>query len=347
MNGCYAQNGRVLRRWVVCSLVSVFLISVLLAPSSCFAQGRPQAVVSEKIFDFGSVSQGSVVKHDFIVKNTGDADLVVQRVIAACGCTAASASNDPVKPGQETAIHVAFDTSGFSGEKYKTVRVNTNDIDNLSIVLALRGVVEPDVLVEPQSVMLNDVVRGSSDAANTKLVTVSTRESSGVKITGVRAFSPYVKISQIEPSDTKYKFVVGIDPSAPLGEIRDRVVIGVQGGKESTVNVPVFASVRGQLVLQPSQVSFGVIEGSEPLVRSVKFSNRGSSPVRVTEVRSSNPAVTASVREIEAGKNYVVQVKVDPAKVSKDLRAAVEILTDSAQEPSLSLSLFGVLPPKA
>ncbi len=341
--------GRSLSAVFPSGLASATLLFVsLIGPetiSSAWADARPQVVVVEKVFDFGTVSQGTVVKHDFTIRNGGDSDLVIQRVIPACGCTAATASSEPIVPGAERAVQVSFDTAGFSGEKYKTVRVNTNDVDNLSVVLALRGVVEPDVVVEPQSVMFEEVIRGSSEPAEEQVVTISLKEGAKVKVTGARAFSPHVTVKELERSAARAKFSVSIDPSAPLGELRDRMVIGVDGGKESTINVPIFAVVRGQLALQPPQLSFGVIEGSELITRSVKLVNRGASPVRVKEVRSANPAISTSVREIEAGKTFVVQVQLNPAQVKRDLRASVEVLTDSPDEPSLSLSIFGILPP--
>jgi len=40
----------------------------------------PSMVISETSFDFGEVDEGSVVSHDFIVKNTGKANLQIIKV---------------------------------------------------------------------------------------------------------------------------------------------------------------------------------------------------------------------------------------------------------------------------
>jgi hypothetical protein len=327
-------------------VLAPFVLACLLTPVAAFGEGAPQAAVKEKIFNFGTVSQGAIVTHDFVIKNTGTADLVIQRIIPACGCTAAQASPDPIKPGAEGKVQVKFDTAGFSGEKFKTVRVNTNDVSNLSLVLSLKGTVQPDVMVDPQSVFFENVVRGVQGNSSTKTVTISVREGASTTITGIKSFSPSIQVREKESSPRRRVLEVSIDPSVPLGEVRDRIIVGLSGPNESTINVPVFASVQGQLALQPSQLSFGVIEGKEVLVRSVKFENRGPQPVQVKEVRSNNPAVTASFKEVQPGKNYVIRVSVDPAKVSRDLRAALEVVTDNAQEPTLALNLFGILPPK-
>lgn len=311
--------------------------------SSAGADSRPQLEIKERVFDFGTVSQGTVVSHDFIVRNEGQSDLVIQRIIPSCGCTAAAVSTDPIAPGQERAIKVSFDTAGFSGDKYKTVRVNTNDIDNLSVVLALRGIVEPDVLVEPQSLMFGEVVRGTKES---RRVSVSVKSGATIGLSGARTFSPHVEVEESDRSETSAVFNVTILPSAPQGELRDRLVIGVKGAQESTINVPVFAVVRGAVVFEPPQLTFGVIEGTTAIQKSVKVVNRGDELIRIGEVRSSHPAVSAEVREVKPGKNFVLQVKVEPTKVSRDLKASIEVRTEGAEEASLILSVFGILPPK-
>ena len=43
-------------------------------------QGVPVIEVKERSFDFGTVSRGEVVKHDFQVLNRGDAPLKIENV---------------------------------------------------------------------------------------------------------------------------------------------------------------------------------------------------------------------------------------------------------------------------
>lgn len=329
-------------RTLVCSVL-------LLCASSAGAEDspKPKAEILEKVFDFGTVTQGSKVSHDFTIRNLGTADLVVQRLVPACGCTAASSSPDPIKPGAESKIKVDFDTSGLAGEKLKTVRVFTNDFDNLNVVLSLKGSIEPDITVEPQSVFFEEVIRGTPADKNTRVIEVRTRKGSNAKILGVSSFSRYLVVKDLPGTEEAKRFSVAINPEVPLGELRDRVVIAVAGGKESTINVPVYAAVGQPLVLKPPQVSFGLIEGTEPISRAVHFENRGPIPVRVTGVHSESALVEPTLKEIESGKNYVLQIRIDPKKISSDLRTTIRVKTDSELQPELALDVFGVLPPTA
>lgn len=333
------------------SFVAALLVSVGLIASDAFTQPQAKASFPDTSFDFGTVLEGQKVTHEFAVKNEGAANLIIQRLVPACGCTAASSTNEPIPPGEEAKIKIDFDTTGFSGEKLKTVRVFTNDPDHSSVLLTVKGVVENDVSVEPRSVFLQDVIRGVPGPGNKKEVAVKVREGSDAQITSVKSFSRFLSIEELEGGPRRRRFEVSVSPEAPVGELRDRVVIGISGAKESSINLPVFAAVRGKIIVKPEQLAFGVLEGDKVLMRSVKIENLGSEPIAIREVQSNHPAIVASYKEIEAGKSFVIQVRVDPTKVEKSLRSAVTVsaierATGIEPEGKISFNVFGLLPPK-
>ncbi|MCB0310374.1 MAG: DUF1573 domain-containing protein, partial [Bdellovibrionales bacterium] len=198
-------------------------------------------------------------------------------------------------------------------------------------------------VIEPKNVFLPDVTQGSEEAQ--QKVTVEVRKGAKDKISAISTYSKKIQIKEIEKSDRKAVFVVSVSPETPVGELRDRVVISLTGGSRTSINLPVFASVLGPLRFVPSSLSFGLIEGTEMIKRSVKLENRGKEPVEIKKVTTSNPAVQAEFKPIKAGKLYVIDIMVDPAQVKDDLRATVEVITDTGQEKPLSLSVYGILPP--
>lgn len=305
----------------------------------------PKLVVAQPVHDFGAVSEGTKVRHSFVLQNKGSGNLVVQRVVAACGCTAAAASPEPIAPGAQGTIEVEFDTSGFSGEKLKTVRLYTNDLDTPITVLSLKGSIEPEVVVEPRRVFFGDVVRGRMPARSEE-VTIRVRPGSEARLTSVQSLSPHLIVEELESSPEVRRLRVTVQPEAPVGELRERIVIGVRGRREKSLNIPVFAAVQGTLQAVPGSVSFGLLEGQE-MERSIKIQNRGETPIAVTEVRAEHPAVQTELRTIDPGLRYVVHIKLDPQKVKRDLRTSVTILTDSASEPPLRLNVYGIKPPNA
>jgi hypothetical protein len=108
------------------SFKSALVAASALAVSLQAAYAVPKLALPQNVHDFGTVSQGQRVVHEFTVRNDGDTDLLIQRISPACGCTAASLSASAIKPGATEKIRVTFDTTGFYGAKTKTVHVLTN-----------------------------------------------------------------------------------------------------------------------------------------------------------------------------------------------------------------------------
>jgi uncharacterized membrane protein len=76
--------------------------------------------------DFGTIKEGEKVTTEFIIKNTGDADLVIVSAQGSCGCTVPEFDKSPIKPGGSTPIKVTFDSAGKPGQQEKTVTITSN-----------------------------------------------------------------------------------------------------------------------------------------------------------------------------------------------------------------------------
>lgn len=78
-------------------------------------------------YAFGSVKEGEVITHDFTFTNTGKVPLLITKARSTCGCTVPAYPEQPIAPGDEGVISVAFDTKNKYGRqrKYVTIIANT------------------------------------------------------------------------------------------------------------------------------------------------------------------------------------------------------------------------------
>ena len=76
--------------------------------------------------DFGKLTKGEVVTHQFTITNTGKQDLTIKSVESSCGCTVPSYNLNPLKPGNSRNITVEFDTSQLSGKQVKSITIISN-----------------------------------------------------------------------------------------------------------------------------------------------------------------------------------------------------------------------------
>lgn len=63
---------------MIYNMKKLLLVFLFLMPAICFAQ--PSLNFNEQSYDAGSVSQGEIVKHAFEFTNSGDQELLIQKV---------------------------------------------------------------------------------------------------------------------------------------------------------------------------------------------------------------------------------------------------------------------------
>jgi Protein of unknown function (DUF1573) len=93
-------------------------------------------------YEFGVVTDGEKVKHDFKFVNVGDAPLIIAGAQASCGCTIPEWPREPIAPGDTGVINVEFNSKGRVGTVQKQITVTANTNPSIS-ELALKGEVRP------------------------------------------------------------------------------------------------------------------------------------------------------------------------------------------------------------
>ena len=123
-----------------------FGILFLFMTSGCSAQEEQD----QYLWDFGSVKENAILKHEFILKNNTSQILTVQNVSTSCGCTASEVKQKILSPGESTTIEVSFNTKGYKGPVEQYVYVNTDNLDNPVLKYIIKAQVNPQVSSKPQ-----------------------------------------------------------------------------------------------------------------------------------------------------------------------------------------------------
>ena len=97
---------------------------------------------SEETHDYGEVPEGPVAGYDFKFVNTGNGPIVITEAHGSCGCTVANWPKAPIMPGETSAIHVNYTTSGHAGIIQKDVFIASN-AEQPNMVLHIKGTVQP------------------------------------------------------------------------------------------------------------------------------------------------------------------------------------------------------------
>ena len=98
----------------------------------------------ETTFDFGVVSAGTVVEHDYIIRNTGKSPLVAYAVDPDKGNVTCTGLEKPVPAGAEARLHVRYDTKGQpAGENLLIITLTTNAPKRPLLNLFFAGAIHP------------------------------------------------------------------------------------------------------------------------------------------------------------------------------------------------------------
>ena len=109
---------------------SVLLLVFLMVLLAACNKKAPQIVIEPSIQDLGTQPQ-QLIELVYKVKNTGNADLVIEKVSVSCACTTAELEKSTIPPGGSAELWVRFDPAedNLFGEIQRIVYLRSNDPD--------------------------------------------------------------------------------------------------------------------------------------------------------------------------------------------------------------------------
>lgn len=94
---------------------------------------QPVIEFEKTVHNFNEIAIGEKKSWAFKFTNTGNAPLIINNVIASCGCTVARYPKEPIQPGDSEYIKLTFDSTGRKEGKFqKDARVMSNTVPNVN-----------------------------------------------------------------------------------------------------------------------------------------------------------------------------------------------------------------------
>jgi len=104
----------------------------------------PRIEVDTDVYNFTEITQGELVSAEFVLKNIGDAPLLIRSAKGNCGCTVPQWPKEPILEGEKTIIKVTFNSAGKKGNQNKTVTLITNAIPSTKVLTIKGNVIVPE-----------------------------------------------------------------------------------------------------------------------------------------------------------------------------------------------------------
>lgn len=305
----------------------------------------PKAVVMGPVFMFGNMRVGEERSHDFVIKNEGDADLILKTGKTTCKCTRfgfgaveETAKKDAVlKPGESTTLTMNWNGGKVADRGFRHGGdLFTNDPENTTIKLAVEGAVEMPYDVQPGVWAVGDVY--DSQAGKLR-ATVGSKLFQSLEIESMRSPSGHVTLTPgaLTPQDRAAGGFVGgfsvdveVSPKIPSGLFTEEIEIKMAQEKEP-LKVLVTARKQGVIRLQPMAGtmyetdkmqlrlgSFPATEGREATLLMIVDQKDMTDPLKITEVKADPSFVTASISPIGEPSGtvhrYLLKIVVPPGR---------------------------------
>jgi hypothetical protein len=120
----------------------IFLgVSLVHADNSIAPAGKTQAEIRKdpNFYDFGTVKEGDVIKHTFILKNNEDVKIKIKEVNTSCACTTPKLGAWELEPGKETPVEISFDTKGYPGIRKRQLFIHTDSKKNALTIFEIQA----------------------------------------------------------------------------------------------------------------------------------------------------------------------------------------------------------------
>lgn len=261
------------------------IATVVAVTGTVHAQDWAEKMFERDKIDFGVVARGSDAVFRLKVSNSYVEECHIANVRTTCGCSAAKPSQTTLKSREEAFIEVTMNTRKFTHRKDSNVIVTFDKPFFAEVRIPVTAYIRTDVVLEPGAAAFGPVDVGVG-ARKTVKVSYAGRSDWLIKDVDVR--NPMVSAKAVETSRNggriTYDLVVELDPSMPVGAVREQIHLVTNDAKSPRVPFLVEARVEADITITPASVSLGRLNSGQRKSFSVVL--RGRKPFEIESIEA-------------------------------------------------------------
>jgi hypothetical protein len=321
--------------------------AALLGAVAANSADSSQVLFPETHHNFGSVRAGSMVEHDFVLKNQGQSPLRIQRVLLTPPMVV-TRMQALTPPGDESRIHVKLDTTALKGHFEGEVRVVFNDGAIPEGLLGFEGDIAPVIEFLPGPAFFVGARRGEVREGTIEIIN---RQPKPIEILEVRHSTQRfnTRLDTIEPGK-RFRLTLSVKPDGPGGRHSEPILITTSSPSLPTVTVTANTLLRERVYAFPDTVDFGVLRMSdiektpdllERIAQTLMVYQYGGKDFQI-EIRSDLPFLALQTERGPQGDRYQNTVKLFREKLRPGpIRGSLLIKTNDAEFPGLVVAVTG------
>lgn len=229
---------------------------------------RPAAQIAETTYNFGRVNLGGTGSHAFVIRNAGNAPLLITKGTTSCTCTVSDFEGEgegknsrTVPPGEDVIVRIEWTGKGDGGPFRQNATILTNDPSQPEIAFSIEGTVIPTWKAEPNGVYVSGLSANAASQAEVKIYTFSEQlpdfktcevadDSFADRIAVKHRPLTQGEIQEEPEAKGGFAFTIDISPGLPLGKINTAIKASFSlEDEEIEAVIPLGGIVSGDLML--------------------------------------------------------------------------------------------------
>jgi hypothetical protein len=303
----------------------------------------PRSQFAELAHDFGRLSSGEVVQHDFVFTNTGTATLEIKDVRPGCGCTTAGSWDRRVEPGKTGVIPVQFNSTGFNGTVSKTVIVICNDPAQTNVVLQVKGLIWKPIEITPAMAVFNVISEGQTN--DTRIMRIVNHLDDPIELSDVKSTNQTFKaeLKTVKPGKEFELQITAVPPYT--SNTAATVSVKTSAPQMPMINVSAYIVVQQAIIVAPNQIKLPTGRLAAGLSTSVKILNKGTNALALSEPRVNSPGIEVRLQEVQPGQVFGVMVNFPAGfQIKADKKIEVTVKSNHPRYPLITVPVIQQAP---
>jgi hypothetical protein len=254
------------------------------------AEKQPRILCEEETFDFGSKDSSEIVDHTFVLKNTGNSDLVITAVRPACGCTAAELTQSTIPPGESAKLSAKLTLAGRNGQVQKPILIESNDPANPALQLVMKGVIGTDFQITPSTMVLR---KDAPDAPATASVILKSMKNEKLEITDAKSEGGKLKVRWDKfPGENSYQITAYLEERLAAGQYEERITLETNHPTRKQLEISVIVVAPRPIAVAPLKI---VLDSSStaPVSRTIILKNPSKDTLSIDKIETPNPSMSS------------------------------------------------------
>lgn len=349
-----------------------FIIIFFLPITLLLAQGGADIEFNKTEFDFGRIAEKQgLVSTVFTFTNKGNSPLVINQVVASCGCTTPEWTKTPVEPGKSGEIKVTFNPSGRPGTFVKTITVMSNaaksrselrirgDVETSEIVLAVQyPVIMGNVRLNKRSVQIGEIYSSAGKNDQLEVINMSSKPVT-LKFAGVprhisvECSKPVIKSQETADIRISYNASAIKDWGARKDDFYllygdenrmtsdRRIIVSAVIKEDFSKLTPAQRANAPKVEVSENKIDFGPVTSGQRITKEIKIKNTGKSVLHIRKITNGNQALKPSVNRmsIPAGGEATLSVTLEGSHSKRPVAENLIILTNDPDKYSLPVRI--------